>query len=397
MASTQLSVRMGFVTTSPVPAVVINAIRSVKVTQKAGQRSGFQISMVMEKGGEIEQALLPGGYFAPGKRMIFSVVTNGLREVLMDGHIARYDVGQSNQPGQITLSLTGTDATQLMDQIDLSGVPMPGMPPFAQVNFILARYVALGIIPVVVPTPMVAVQNPLARWPSQQGTDYQYIQRLAGQVGYQFSLEPGVTEGQQFAYFGPDIGTLVALGTNAAGDTLPPLTVNMGEASNIDALSINFNGLSKPFVYGFYLESAAPGPAIPVPMPDFLTNPPLGPGVVPYAKNLAMNKPSSDSSESNDEEEDGMTGTDLATLIMKGVGRAAKGANVIRASGSLDVARYGQLLRPRKIVNVRGAGPHSNGMYLVESVSTTIEPGSIKQSFNLSKNAHGSYSQKVAI
>jgi hypothetical protein len=397
MADTLLSVKIGFITTSALPEVVTEAIRDVRVTQKAGQRSGFQVTIAMEKGGEIEQELLPGGFFTPGKRMIFSVITNGVREVLMDGHIARYDVGQSNEPGQATLSLTGTDATQLMDQIDLSGVPMPGMPPFAQVNFILARYLVLGIIPVVIPTPLVAVSNPVERWPSQQGTDYQYIQRLAGQVGYQFSLEPGLTEGQQFAYFGPDIGSLLALGKTAAGDTLPPLTLNMGGANNIDSLSISFNGLSKPLVYGFYLESSAPGSAIPIPMPDFATNPPLGPGFIPYAKNLAMNKPSSGSSESADEEEDGMSSSDLATLILKGVARAAKGANVISASGNLDVARYGQLLRPRKIVNVRGAGPHSDGMYFVQSVTTTIQPGSFKQSFSLSKNAHGSFTQKVAV
>ncbi len=373
------------------------AIREVRVTQKAGQRSGFQVTMAMEKGGEIEQDLLPGGFFAPGKRMIFSVITNGVREVLMDGHIARYDVAQSNEPGQATLSLTGTDATQLMDQIDLSGVPMPGMAPITQVNFILLRYVALGIVPIVIPTPLFSLENPLESWPSQQGTDYQYISRLAGKVGYQFSLEPGLTEGQQFAYFGPDIGALVALGKTAAGDTLPPLTVNMDAASNIEGLSVSFNGLSKPLVYGFYLESNAPSPAIPIPMPDFFTNPPLGPGFIPYAKNLAMNKPSSGSSESADEEEDGMSGSDLASLILRGVARAAKGANVITASGTLDIARYGQLLRPRKIVNVRGAGPHSDGMYLVQSVSTTIQRGSFKQNFSLSKNAHGSYTQKVAV
>jgi hypothetical protein len=284
-----------------------------------------------------------------------------------------------------------------MDQIDLSGVPMPGMPPFAQVNFILARYLVLGIVPVVIPTPLVAVSNPLERWPSQQGTDYQHIQRLAGQVGYQFSLEPGLTEGQQFAYFGPEIGSLLAMGRTAAGDVLPPLTLNMGEANNVESLSISFDGLSKPLVYGFYLESSAPGSAIPIPMPDLLTNPPLGPGFIPYAKNLAMNKRSSSSSASADQEEDAMSGSDLATLILRGVSRSARGANVISATGTLDVARYGQILRPRKILNVRGAGPHSDGMYFVQSVSTTIQRGSFKQSFSLSRNAHGSFSQKVAV
>ncbi len=395
MSGVQLSVKIGFITYGPAPEVVVDAIRSVQVTQKAGQRSGFQMTMAMEKGGEIEQELLPSGFFAPGKRIILSLITNGVREVLMDGHIARYDVAQSNEPGQATLSLTGTDATQLMDQIDLSGIPLAGMPPIAQVNLILAKYLPLGIVPLVTPTPLIAVDNPIEKWKSQKGTDYAHIQWLARQVGYQFSLEPGVTEGQQFAYFGPDIGTLIAMGKTAAGDQLPPLTVNMDAASNIESLSVSFDGLSKPLVYGFYQHPDAPGPVIPIPFPDVAFNPPLGPGFIPYAKNLALNKPSSGSNSQN--EEDGMSSSDLAALIMRGMGRAAQGANVISASGSLDVARYGQILRPRKLVNVRGAGPHSDGTYYVQSVSTQIQRGSFKQSFTLSRNAHGSFSEKVAV
>jgi hypothetical protein len=396
MAGTQLSLKVGLVTFSPAPAVVMDAIRSVQVTQKSGQRSGFQITMAMAKGGEIEQDLLPDGYFAPGKRLILSVITDGIREVLMDGHIARYDVGQSNEPGQATLSLTGTDATQLLDQLDLSGVPLPGMPPIAQVNLMLAPLAVLGVVPLVIPTPLVAVDNPVEKWKSIKGTFYSHIQWLASQVGYQFSLEPGVTEGQQFAYFGPDIGTLVALGKSAAGDVLPPLTVNMDAASNVDSLSISFDGLTKPLVYGFYQPPDFPSPVIPIPFPDAVFNPPLGPGFIPYAKNLALNKFGSGSGDDGTED-DGMTGSDLAALIMRGMGRAANGANVITASGSLDVARYGQILRPRKIVNVRGAGPHSDGMYYVQSVSTSIQRGSFKQSFSLSRNAHGSFSEKVAV
>ena len=396
MTGTQLSIKIGFVTFAPAPEVVIEAVRDVRVTQKAGQRSGFQMTLALEKGGEIEQELLPGGFFSPGKRVILSIVTNGVREVLMDGHIARYDVAQSNEPGQATLSLTGTDATQLLDQIDLSGVPLAGMPPIAQVALMLAPLAVVGVVPVVVPTPLIAVDNPIEKWKSVKGTFYAHIQWLAGQVGYQFSLEPGVTEGQQFAYFGPDIGTLVALGRTAAGDVLPPLTVNMDAASNVESLSVSFDGLSKPLVYGFYQNPDVPSPVIPIPFPDVVFNPPLGPGFIPYAKNLPLNKPSSGSG-GGEEEDDGMTSSDLAALIMRGMSRAAKGANVITGSGSLDIARYGQILRPRKLVNVRGAGPHSDGTYYIQSVSTTIQRGSFKQSFTLSRNAHGSFSEKVAV
>lgn len=186
MKGTQLAIKTGFFTTEAAPEAVIDAVRDIRITQRAGQRSGFQMTLALEKGGEIERDLLPGGFFAPAKRVIFSIITNGVREVLMDGHIAKYDVNQSNQPGQATLSITGTDATQLMDQIDLSGIPFAGLPPIAQVNLILAKYLTLGIVPIVVPTPLIAVDNPVEKWKSQKGTDYAHIRWLAGQVGYQF-------------------------------------------------------------------------------------------------------------------------------------------------------------------------------------------------------------------
>ena len=80
MSGVQLSVKIGFITYGPAPEVVVDAIRSIQVTQKAGQRSGFQIALAMEKGGEIERELLPSGFFAPGKRIILSLITNGVRE-----------------------------------------------------------------------------------------------------------------------------------------------------------------------------------------------------------------------------------------------------------------------------------------------------------------------------
>ncbi len=397
MAGTQLAIRSGFLSTSPVPEVVIDAVRDLKVTQRAGQRGGFQMTLALEKGGAIERELLPDGFFAPPTRMILSLITDGVREVLMDGHIAKYDVQQSNAPGQATLTITGTDATQLMDQIDLTGIPFAGVPPIGQVALILSKYAMLGIVPLVLPTPLIAVDNPLKKWKSQKGTDYAHIRWLAGQVGYQFSLEPGPSEGMQIAYFGPDLGSTGGRIAGAGQEALPPLTVNMDAASNVESLSIGFDGMSKPLVYGFYQNPDAPVPVIPIPFPDQVLNPPLGPGFIPYAKNLALNKPGGDAGGENDDDRDGMSNSDLASLIMKGMARAAKGANVITASGSLDVARYGRVLRPRRLVDVRGAGPHSNGTFYIQTVATSIQRGKFTQSFTLSKNAHGSFSEKVAV
>ena len=70
-----------------------------------------------------------------------------------------------------------------------------------------------------------------------------------------------------------------------------------------------------------------------------------------------------------------------------GLARSARTADVISASGTLNVARYGQLLKARRLVEVRGAGMPYDGIYFVKSVTHDIKPGEYKQSFTLSRNA----------
>ena len=56
------------------------------------------------------------------------------------------------------------------------------------------------------------------------------------------------------------------------------------------------------------------------------------------------------------------------------------------SSGSLDVTRYGRLLKARQLVGVRGAGLAFDGLYFVKSVTTNIKRGEIKQDFSLARN-----------
>jgi hypothetical protein len=70
---------------------------------------------------------------------------------------------------------------------------------------------------------------------------------------------------------------------------------------------------------------------------------------------------------------------------------------VISASGTLDVQRYGQILRARSLVGVRGAGMAYDGHYYVKSVTHNIKRGEYKQSFTLSRNAHIPLTRKVSV
>lgn len=72
-------------------------------------------------------------------------------------------------------------------------------------------------------------------------------------------------------------------------------------------------------------------------------------------------------------------------------------SDAISANGSLDVLRYGQILRARMLVGVRGAGLAYDGLYYVNSVTHSIKRGEYKQNFTLSRDGLISRASRVAL
>jgi hypothetical protein len=81
----------------------------------------------------------------------------------------------------------------------------------------------------------------------------------------------------------------------------------------------------------------------------------------------------------------------IATAL--GISFAAKDS--ITASGSLNVVRYGQVLRSRLLVGVRGAGLAYDGLYYVNSVTHNLKRGEYKESFRLSRDGLVSLTPRV--
>ena len=71
---------------------------------------------------------------------------------------------------------------------------------------------------------------------------------------------------------------------------------------------------------------------------------------------------------------------------MRGLAYASQHGDAVSGSGSLDVLRYGRILKSRKLVGVRGAGMAFDGLYYVNSVTHNIKRGEYKQSFTLARN-----------
>jgi hypothetical protein len=69
----------------------------------------------------------------------------------------------------------------------------------------------------------------------------------------------------------------------------------------------------------------------------------------------------------------------------------------VTANGSLNVLRYGRVLEPRKLIDVRGAGRAFDGRYYVKSVTHNIKRGEYKQSFSLVREGTVPTTQRVRV
>jgi hypothetical protein len=249
-----------------------------------------------------------------------------------------------------------------MDYIDFSGFPFPAMPPEARVLIILAKYSIFGVIPLVIPSVLIDIPIPVQQIPRQQGKDLAYVRALADEVGYVFYMDPGPAPGTSVAYWGPEI---------KVGEPQPALNIDMDAQTNVESLSFRYDSESAKLPIVFIQEPITKA-IIPIPVPAITPlNPPLG-AIPPIPKDVEF-----------------ITETAKYSPIrgaLIGLAKAAKSADVVTASGSLDVLRYGHVLRARRLVGVRGAGRPFDGLYYVRSVTHSIKRGEYKQSFTLGRN-----------
>jgi hypothetical protein len=362
LSSIHLTLLMGPLVPGPVPAEAIDALLGVQVTSAAGDRSGFQLSFAVSKDSLINRVLLPAGYFDPPTRVIIIATVNALPSVIMDGIITRQEFQPSDAPGQSTLTVTGQDVSVMMGLIEVPGIPFPAMTYEVQVGLILAKYLIYGVVPMIIPSPFQPLPNPLEQIQFQKGTDLAHVQELAKKIGYTFYIDPGPLPGMNLAYFGPEI---------RIGIPQPALNVNMDALSNVESLSFSFDGTSRTNL-ALFIQEPITKLNIPIPLPDISPlRPPLALKQAPALKF----RPLKDTAKKSPQEAAG-----------EALGAAAESSDAVTGTGTLDVLRYGQALKARGLVGVRGAGPSYDGLYYVKSVTHNIKRGEYKQSFNLARN-----------
>jgi hypothetical protein len=374
----QLTLMMGPIIPLPAPRVVLDALDSVEVHTSAGAASGFQLTFQFNSKSELNTIfVIAAGNSAslgtPPLRVLLIVTLNGQPQPLFDGVMTNVEVQAGSQGSGGTVTVTGEDLTKVMDMQDFSGLPFPAMPIEARVALLCAKYAPFGIIPLPIPILFPDVPIPIDKIPAQKGTDLAYIRQLADDVGYVFYIEPGPAPGTNVAYFGPEI---------KIGVPQPALNVDMDALTNVESLSFSFDP-TKGVLPIVFIQNQLTRVPIPIPIPNINPlQPPLGLIPTPIT-NLKILK---DTAKLNPMQ-----------AISRGLSEAKKSQDSVSGSGSLDVLRYGRVLKARALVGVRGAGIAYDGLYYVHSVRSTLKRGEFKQSFTLTRNGLVSITPKVPV
>ena len=358
----------------PAPRIVLDALQTVKVTAESSDtQSGFELSFQIEKNSPlINLFMLSGGAAVPFFRVLLVASLSGQSETLIDGVATQTQIAPGSGGRPATLVIQGKDLSAAMAVLPFDGLPYPAMPPFARVALILAKYAFLGVIPKVIPS-LDEPPLPTDRIPRHAGSDLEYVRALAEEAGYIFRMEPGPTPGTSFAYWGPDIHI---------GTPQPALTIDSGHADNVDTLSFRFDkeGTEIPVVFIHNQLTKAP---IPIPIPGqipFL--PPLGlvpplPPKVTFLNDTARLSP-------------------IGALV-RGFAYAGQHSEALKGEGTLDVLRYGRMLKAGGTVGVRGAGYAFDGVHFVDRVSSTLSRTSFKQDFSLKRSGLLPTTDRVAV
>ncbi|MDC8757007.1 phage late control D family protein [Janthinobacterium fluminis] len=345
----------------PAPYPLMDALVSLEVTNRDQDFDGFKISFSLGKDALLDYGLLLSGLLDPPSRVIIMVFIGVMPQILIDGIITNHQVAPSNRPGESTLHVFGKDISVKLS-LEEKNETYPNQPDSIIVTRLIAGYATLGLVPQVTPTTDVPIQ--IDRIPSQQGSDLDYIKELARRNGFVFYIEPTPIPGVNTAYWGID---------NRIGMPQPALTMNMGADSNVDN-PINFSydalGPAQPRVT---IVEPFSKMAIAIPLPSSL-HPPLA---LRPAGSLRTTLPR-DSANLNP-----------VQAGLRAMASATQSGDAVTGSGEVDAVRYGQALRARRLVGVRGVGFSYDGNYYVREVTHRIKRGEYKQAFSLTREGRG--------
>lgn len=354
---------------NPAKRELAESLQSVEVTHSDEERSGFEITFLTASSG-----IKGAEDLKPFSRIILLVTINSVQQVLMDGIIAYQQLTPGSDPGSgaSTLTVTGEDVSIMMD-LHEEAIPHPGQDAATIARSIISSYSRYGLTDGVV-NPETINRPGVNQWtPRQNGTDLELLKNLAERYAFDFYIIPGPVPQKNIAYWGPP---------RRDGSPQGVLNVNMGPDSNVDTINFRYNALSPVQVIG-KMQNPETNQIEPI-------------NITSSQRKEISREPALSSQSQHRTRQFRRSGLDARDALAQAQAMTDKSTkDVAMAEGVIDAARYGDILTPRKLVDLRGAGHGYDGTWYVKKVTHDIRRGEYKQRFVLARGGLGPKTSKV--
>jgi hypothetical protein len=297
--------------------------------------------------------------------------SNDALSAVFDGYVTSVNLNVGSQPSSTTLEVGGMD-TGILLSLEEKIAAWPNMADSDIVQQILGDY---GVEVKADTTATVHQESDTTTL--QRGADIQFIRELARRNGLEFYFETDDASGVVTGFFqAPQLG----------GTPQQDLAIQFGDQSNLKSFSAHLSGHRPLNVKAQQMDVKANSPNEGKAADTILTKlgdkdantligGPLGSLVTPKdapAQMLILGSPSSDPAE-------------LKTMAQAVRDEAAW---LISATGEINSDAYQAVLRPHRLVLVKGAGKAFSGKYYVTRVAHEIKAdGSYTQKFEARRNA----------
>jgi len=355
---------MGSSVPLPAPPPLLEALTDVQVTLDDFHGDGFELTFAMghDPGGQDYAALLTGAIDFLNLCLI-GVVLGVVPEPLINGVITDHHLVPTDEPGMATLTVRGRSVLRRMN-LEKKNANFQNMTDSMIAFEVLAPYAQYGIVPTTI-EPTFVFKTELEGNSHQHEHDLQFLRRLARKNGFVFYVEP-LTIGVTGAYWGRE---------NRLGIPQPALTKNMGGSSNLKSISFANDGLAPTGAKGSFVEPFSKL-SIPIPALPALRLPPLASSAVPVNRTELLRQSANQPA---------------AEALLTALAASTGAPDPVTAHGEVDTSRYGHVLKPRKLVGIRGVGRSYDGIYYVNRVTHKISvKGGYTQEFSCKREGTGS-------
>ncbi|MBU3078995.1 phage late control D family protein [Sphingomonas quercus] len=351
------------VAAAPLPAMLVQALKSIEVEAAVGQASALRLHFELSRSFWGDLDTLAFQLFRPLVPLTIRVSAGlGVPQVLINAYVRDARLEASNTPGATRLEVVALDALGTIMAHVQQPFTWPNSPDSVIAAAIFGRY---AIVPTVIPT--APLRTVLDTTTNQRDYDATYLFQLARRNNYELYIQPDPVIGRDFGHFHPPFLAVPPQGV---------LSIDFGTQTNLDSFHVS-NDMLAPT--GVIALSTDPRTRAPIPAVGLASiEPPMG--LEPALTRIIpppIERPAATDAASP------------AEMQAQALARTSRTSRAISASGEVDGLKYARPLLVGLPVLVRGPGSQHSGLYYVRSVTHRISRDNWTQSFTGWRNAVG--------